>query len=453
MQTVRPPSPGSPQLKLRLSDVLAALTIAFDLTEGLVPGHAARTCYLAMRIGQELGFSDDLLSDLFYAALLKDAGCSSNAARVCQIYGADDRLLKHDYEHIDSSSLLACARYVLEHAGPNDPWTRRLARLATLAVWGRSLQREVETTRCERGAAIARELGFGDAVAASVYSVGECWDGKGQPAGLRREEIPLLARVVGVAQTIDVFAAGSPSTALDVIAARRGRALDPEIVDAFTALEAREGEALWHQLANEDRSTLIGRLEPAGREVVADNDRLDQVAIAFAEVIDAKSPFTGNHSYNVALVAEAMIRRLGLTEADCRVVRWASLVHDIGELSVSNVILDKTGALAASEWDVMRNHPRHTLDIVGRIPAFQGVAQLASLHHERIDGAGYFRGLRGEQLSLSARVIAVADVWDALINDRPYRPALPVDQALSLLDGMAGWHLGREAFEALQDVF
>jgi HD-GYP domain-containing protein (c-di-GMP phosphodiesterase class II) len=444
-------SPRTDQ-QLRLSDVLAALTAALDLTEGHVPGHSARSCFLAMHIAEELRLPAEQQSELFYSALLKDVGCSSNAARVCEIYGADDILLKHDYELLDSTNLLVCAKYVIEHTGPNDPWARRLVRLVRLAIHGRDWQRQVETTRCERGASIVRKLGFGEPVAAAVYHVGEAWDGKGQPDGLKGEDVPLYSRIVAVAQTVDIFAKAGAGSALSILRARSGHALDPQMVDTFCRVADRERSGLWQHLTIEDRASLIGAREPKGFEIEADDDRLDSVTAAFAEVIDAKSPFTGRHSYNVALVAEAMALGLKLSPTECQAIRRASLVHDLGKLGVSNLILDKRGELSEAEWRVMRRHPEATLEIVSRVPALQDVAELASRHHERLDGRGYFRGLRGEQLSLSARLIAVADVWEALTAERPYRKALQPDEALAEMDGMVGWHLGREAYEALRRV-
>jgi HD-GYP domain-containing protein (c-di-GMP phosphodiesterase class II) len=403
-------------------------------------------------MAEELRLGAEERSDLFYSALLKDVGCSSNAARVCEIYGADDILLKHDYELIDSTSLLACAKYVIEHTGPHDPWARRLVRLVRLGLHGRDWQCEVENTRCERGASIVRKLGFGDDVAAGVYHVGEAWDGKGQPSGLRGDDIPLYARIVAVAQTVDVFSKAGSSVALSVVKGRSDGALDPELVATFCRVADRERSGLWQYLTVEDRASLIGAHEPKGHEVEADDERLDALTTAFAEVIDAKSPFTGRHSYNVAVVAEAMARGMKLNDDVCRAIRRASLVHDLGKLGVSNLILDKRGSLTESEWRVMRNHPATTLQIISRVPALRDIGELASRHHERLDGRGYFRGLRGEQLSLSARLIAVADVWEALTANRPYRRALQPDEALAEMNGMVGWHLGREAYQALRAI-
>lgn len=447
---IRTEQPTTPSL--RLSEVLAALTRAFDITEGLLPGHAARTCYLAMRIAERLRLDERSRSDLFYTALLKDAGCSANAARVCQIYGADDRALKREYIQIDTTHLLACARYLVTHIGPDDPWAKRLLRLAGVAVQGLGMQREVEFTRCEQGAMIARRLGFGEAVAEAVHAVGEAWNGKGQPLHLRGDAIPLLSRIVAVAQTVDIFSRPNPAAAIDVASARRGHALDPDVVDAFLELAGGEGAALWRELEDNDAAALIGDQEPGNHQIAADTARLDQVALAFAEVIDAKSPFTGRHSYNVALISEAMGRRLGLDGEQCRTLRWAGLVHDIGKLGVPNTILDKPGRLTEAEMAIVRRHPAYALDIVGRVPVLHDVAELAACHHERLDGRGYFRGLRAEQISLSARTIAVADIWEALTVDRPYRKAMSGEEALATLGGMVGDHVALEAFTALKAI-
>ncbi|MFP5378902.1 MAG: diguanylate cyclase, partial [Vicinamibacteria bacterium] len=115
-------------------------------------------------------------------------------------------------------------------------------------------------------------------------------------------------------------------------------------------------------------------------------------------------------------------------------VRVAGLLHDIGKLAVPNSILDKPGTLSDEEWTAVRLHPQRTLEILARVPAFAELADDAANHHERLDGRGYFRGIDGARLSPTARILAVADVADALGSARPYRAALPVDEVIRCLD-------------------
>jgi HD-GYP domain-containing protein (c-di-GMP phosphodiesterase class II) len=131
-------------------------------------------------------------------------------------------------------------------------------------------------------------------------------------------------------------------------------------------------------------------------------------------------------------------------------VELAGLLHDLGKLGVPNLILDKPGRLDASEMEVIRRHPELTMRILEPIPTFDGVAELAARHHERLDGRGYFRGLAAPDLAIGARVVAVADVFEALTADRPYRAAMSPEQALGIMRVEAGQHLSGDVIEALE---
>jgi HD-GYP domain-containing protein (c-di-GMP phosphodiesterase class II) len=151
----------------------------------------------------------------------------------------------------------------------------------------------------------------------------------------------------------------------------------------------------------------------------------------------------------VARVADGVARRLGLPERDVVDVRRAGLLHDLGKLGVPNVILDKPSRLEPSEFEVIRRHPELTLRILEPVPSLASVAEMAASHHERLDGRGYFRGMTEPELSMGARIVAVADVYEALTADRPYREAMPVALALATLRESAGDHLAGDVIEAL----
>src|SRR5262249_2923112 len=158
-------------------------------------------------------------------------------------------------------------------------------------------------------------------------------------------------------------------------------------------------------------------LEPPDRVVVADDERLDRVAEAFASVVDAKSPYTARHSEAVADIAVALATTLDLGPEDRTTMHRAALLHDIGKLGVSNRILDKPGLLTETEWDLMRRHPRLSREILTRVTAFGDLARIAGTHHERLDGSGYPSALTAEELDLPSRILAVADVAEALSAD------------------------------------
>jgi hypothetical protein len=169
---------------LRLSDVIGAFSYALDLTEGQPPGHCLRSCWLGMHLGHDILKSADDLWDLYYTLLLKDAGCSSNAARLCELYGHDDRETKYHFKFVNNDRFLDIARFVLGHTALGSGLKDRFEKLINLAYDGEQLATELIQTRCERGAQIAQQLGFNTNVAMGIHSLDEHWNGNGRPAGL-----------------------------------------------------------------------------------------------------------------------------------------------------------------------------------------------------------------------------------------------------------------------------
>jgi putative nucleotidyltransferase with HDIG domain len=173
-------------------------------------------------------------------------------------------------------------------------------------------------------------------------------------------------------------------------------------------------------------------MEP-GTAILASPERLDNLCSAFAQVIDAKSPYTFNHSIGMCAASIEIAAGMGLDPATVTMVRRAALLHDIGKLSVPNTILEKPGALNDREWGVMKMHPVYTRMILENISGFNRLAFVAAAHHERLDGTGYPEGLRATQLSGPARIVAVADVFQALSESRPYRQGLPPETVFSIM--------------------
>jgi HD-GYP domain-containing protein (c-di-GMP phosphodiesterase class II) len=434
--------------EVKLSTVLSALSYALDLTEGQPLGHAGRSCLIGMRIARELRLAPADQSDLFYALLMKDAGCSSNAARVYQLFGGDDQPVKAGLWTRDWRKWREKLAYALEYAERGGTPLQRVRQLATLAVSGPRSERELFAIRCDRGADIARELGVSETTAIAIRTMDEHWDGGGYPEGLRREQIPLPARIIGLAQVAEIYwGLGGPDAALEVAHARRGRWFDPELVAALCALGTRD--PLWSDLQSDALPDRIAAAEPEERVIPAAEERLDRIAHAFALVVDAKSSFTYRHSDRVAAAAEAIGAQMGLPAAELTRLRRAGLLHDIGKLAVPNRILDKPDRLEADEWAVVKQHPYYTYEILARVPVFSEFAYDASLHHERIDGKGYYRGVGGEALSRHARILATADIYDALSAARPYREALPIERVLAIIGDGRGTQLCPETVDAL----
>jgi HD-GYP domain-containing protein (c-di-GMP phosphodiesterase class II) len=183
--------------------------------------------------------------------------------------------------------------------------------------------------------------------------------------------------------------------------------------------------------------------------VALDDDYLDDIAAAFGQVVDAKSPYTAGHSARVAEVTDGIAIALGLPAERRRWLKRGALLHDVGKLGVSNAVLDKPGKLDADEWAAVQRHAAYTEQILSRIAAFDELARVAGAHHERLDGTGYPRGLKADAIALETRIITTADIFDAISAERPYRGATPIDRTLQIMAETVGSALDARCFEAL----
>jgi HD-GYP domain-containing protein (c-di-GMP phosphodiesterase class II) len=422
---------------VRLAEVLSALTYALDLTEGQRPGHTLRTAALAMRLAGELGLDEETQACLYFAALLKDAGCSSNAARMASLFGSDDQLVKRNMRLVDWHAGWALAARTAANCGVG---RNPLARLRHFLRIARTPQmtREIIQARCERGARIAGGLGFPAQTAEAIACVDEHWCGLGHPVGMSGVEIPLLSRILLLTQTLEAYwTERGLDAAMAMVRARRGRWFEPALADRVRSWHG--DAAWWAQVADPAGiEALVVGLEPSGAPMLATDERLDAIAYAFAAVIDAKTPYTYRHSTNVARYAAAIAAATGAPAPATRRLLHAGLLHDIGKLGVSNRILDKPARLTDEERADVRKHPRWSWEILARVPAFRHFAASAACHHERLDGTGYPWGLPADDLDADARTLAIADVYEALTADRPYRAGLAPEAALAILRRDAG---------------
>jgi HD-GYP domain-containing protein (c-di-GMP phosphodiesterase class II) len=437
---------------LRMPDIVSALSFALDLTEGQPMGHSVNSCLIGMRLARILGLPQQDQQDLFYALLLKDAGCSSNASRMFEIFGGDDLKAKREVKTTDwSRTTFEGLQYLLRNVMPGKSTLERILTMANIVKNRDSQTQELIETRCTRGATIARRLGLSERTAQAIHSLDEHWNGKGYPEGRRGEEIPLFARIMSLCQTIEVFTAlNGAYDAFRVIEQRSGTWFDPNLVHAALPLEKEE--ALWKSILDGAARERILAIEMEGNSITIEDDVVDNVCDAFAEIIDVKSPFTHRHSRGVTHVALLVAERIGVPAKEIPVLRRAALLHDIGKLSVPNSILDKPGKLTAQEWETVRLHPYYTQRILERISGFHHLAFIASAHHEKLDGSGYFRNLRGTQLPPAARALTIADMYDALAAKRPYRDGLPMGKVIEIIGREVPHALDESCFLALKDL-
>lgn len=431
-----------------LAELLGSLSYALDMTEGQPEGHCIRCCYIGMAVGHELGLSDDALADLYYVLLLKDLGCSSNAARICELYLADDISFKRDFKTIDGS-LSAALRFVFRKTGLKSGLSERIRAIVHILQNGGELVRDLIETRCHRGADIAAKMRFSEAVQDGIRCLDEHHDGAGKPLGLKGDAVPVASGIALLAQVVDVFQLEHGSeAAIREVTERSGSWFAPMIARAFAAVSA--DSQFWVGLARSDLDAVVFAMAPGLRAHEVDSYYLDEIAEAFSDIVDAKSPYTADHSNRVTLYTDLIAEELGLDPEHRRWLRRAALLHDLGKLGVSNQVLDKPGKLDDLEWSSVRSHPAASETILSRVTAFADIAPVAGAHHERLDGKGYPRGLKGDDICLEARILTVADVFDALTAERPYRGPMPIAKALAILDEEAGIAFDRDCIAALK---
>ncbi len=448
------PSPGRKLAPGHLpsSLVIASLSRALDLAEGEPMGHALRACWLGMQVAKWLELLPQERQDLFYALLLKDVGCSANAYSVTHWFHADDRRTKARLKVADTSGQWRSLVFAIRQTAPAAPITRRMAQMVSVGSRGPGLANELIEVRSQQGAELVRQLGWEEPAAAAVENLDEHWDGGGRPRGLRGDEVPMLSRIALLAQTVEIFwSQGGGRAAEMILRQRRGRWFDPVLVDLMLA-HARNGR-LWRQLAEIGHPEHVSRLDPEPRDIGPQaTDELVRVAEVFAAVVDAKSPWTTNHSTRVAAISRLMAETMRLSPEEQERVGLAGLLHDLGKLAVSNSILDKPGPLVAEEAEEMQRHPALTQQILSPLWTLDDVTEMAASHHERLDGSGYHRNLRGPEMPHGAHILAVADVYEALTAHRPYRRGMEGPEALRVLKREQGTRLAGEPITALEQI-
>jgi putative nucleotidyltransferase with HDIG domain len=451
LATDRPPTTGRliQSSEIRFSEIIAALSVALDITQGHPEGHCMRTALIGMRLAEELRLPTGEGWALFYALLLKDLGCSSNAAKIAYLFGADDRLVKRSTRLVDWTKTRQAFTHCWKHCASGGSTLKKLLKFAGIATLGKRGGQKIAEIRCQRGADIARMLRLPEATAEAIYNLDEHWNGGGNPCGLKGIEIPLPARICCLAQTVEVFfTAYGLNAALDVAQQRSGEWFDPELVSVVLALKY-DGR-FWERLATANLVEELGSWEPAENVLPCDEACLDRVAEAFAKVVDAKSPWTYQHSTRVAEITLGVARQFDCpAELSCD-LRRAALLHDIGKLGVSNLILDKPGKPTPEEMAEIQRHPAYSQRILEQVTAFGALAEICGGHHERLDGNGYHRGLAGDQIPWLTRVLTVADVCEAMSAKRPYRDAMSWEQVRETLRRDAGKGVDPDCLAALE---
>jgi HD-GYP domain-containing protein (c-di-GMP phosphodiesterase class II) len=412
-----------------LGELLGALSLATDLAAGLPLETSLRTCVLATRLARRIGIAE--LDEVRSATLLRHLGCTAFAYEAARL-GGDDHDLLTTYAGIDRTSRGAIVGRTVTHLAREAPLGRRLAAMARVMT-SPGAGAQLVAAQCTQAVALAGDLALPDGVIAALGQIYERHDGRGGPHKLSGDAIGPAAQILHVAELVEVRhrisgIAGPSGAARDAAIAevrrRRGKHLAPAIADAFLAAHAE----LWPVLEAASVWELYLEDEPAGSAASPRLD-LERIAAAFGRFADLKSPYTLGHSTGVAALVEA-----GCEDRDAVPrARLAALLHDLGTVSVPNRIWDKPGPLNAMEWERVRLHGYYTQRILAQTPLLADVAAIAGAHHERLDASGYHRGANAAMLDREARLIAAADAYHAMRQDRAHRPALTAAAAADAL--------------------
>ena len=426
---------------VRLTELVAAISLATDLGTGQPMEHALRTCRLSMAVAQELGLDAGTCADIHYVALLRFLGCTADAPETAHLAGGDNIALLADVAPVYMGSTGEAVRALAGGVGRGRSVPRRAGLLVeALAHSG------AEVSHCEVGARLASRLGLGDGVVEALAHAYERWDGRGLPDRLTGSEIPVAVRVVVVCRDAVLWHRLAGTTAaMEVLARRRGRAYDPAVVDAVRRIGIPAGDdpGVWD-------AVLDGEPEPVRRVGAVG---LDRALAAVGDFADLRSTWTRGRSGLLAETVSAAGAACGLPAPEVTVLRRAALVADVGAVGVPTGVWERPGPLGVEDVERVRLHAYLSERVLGRSPELRPVAALAGGHHERLDGSGYHRGCRAGQLTSAARVLAAADVWTALREDRPHRPALAPAAARDVLwREVADGRLDRTAVEAVLSV-
>jgi len=436
--------------RIRLSELIASLSLATDLGMGQPMEQALCTCLVSMNAARQLGISGPDLTDVYYLALLRFVGCTADAHEAAAAVGGDEIRDRAGVAPLIMGETSEYLAYLLRHFAAGSAPLTRMKLVAANLIEGSGAARRQIASHCEVAQMLASRMGLRESVGCFVGSSFERWDGKGLPGLLGGDAIPAAVRIVSLARDVDVFyRMGTWSLARDVLRRRRGRAYDPEATDIFLA----SGETWLREANNASAWEAVLEAEPTPYTLIEDDAHLDSVLSAFADFVDLKSPFTLGHSSQVSDLGAKAAHSAGLSPKEVIDVRRAGLIHDVGKVGIPNGIWDKPGPLSQSEWERVRLHPYLTERVFAHSPFLHGISSLAGSHHERLDGSGYHRGTAGPALSMVSRILAVADAYQAMGQARPYRPALDVKERTSeLRQEVDAGRLDRDAVRAVLEA-
>jgi HD-GYP domain-containing protein (c-di-GMP phosphodiesterase class II) len=412
---------------MKLSELVATLSLVSDLGMGRPMERVLRQTVIAMRLADDAEVGPEVSAATYYTSLLTWVGCATDTSELAELFGDETHLFAES--HDDDLPPMAMAMFVAKHLGYGSSRLRRIGMVGKfLATAGRDVQKVMES-HCQSASDLAGRLELGESVTAPLIQAFERWDGKGVPGRAGKDELAPAIRLVHLADNIEAFHhTGGLEAAVEVATSRRGTQFDPELVDRFCArpdyfLDGLSSFQAWDQVI---------ALDPRLGEYMT-GAKLDAALDALGDFADLKSPFFLGHSRGVAQLAAEASTAMGLSEDEALNAHRAGAIHDIGMVGVPSGVWDATEPWTLAQSERARTHPYLSERMFARVAAMKSVVACAAQHHERLDGSGYPHGLTASAIGPTARVLAAADVYQALRQARPHRPAMDGDTAVATM--------------------
>jgi HD-GYP domain-containing protein (c-di-GMP phosphodiesterase class II) len=409
--------------RVRLAELVAALSLGVDLGFGQPMEHVLRQCRIALRIAELVGVGEDTRSAIYYSALLVNVGCHTDAHEQAYWFGDDIAMkaLKYEAEPFSAADVLS----MLKILGSGGTPLHRLRVSVDFLLSGRKELDQMVTRHARLARSLGEELGLDAEVLEALDASYERWDGRGFPGLRAGEEIPVAGRIAHLSEFLEVaHRTEGVDAAVGLGRRRSGTQFDPGLVEVV----AVDAEKVFHQLDELDSWDTVIDGEPGLAHTLSPG-QCDEALAAIARYVDLKSPSTLGHSAAVASLAELAAAQLGLPREEQRLVRRAALVAGFGRLGVSNAIWDKPAPLTEAEWERVRLYPHYTERMLHRSRALGPAGHLAGQVRERLDGSGYPGGLSGAALSVTSRVLATSEAFQTRLEPRPHRAASSVNEA------------------------
>lgn len=426
------------QDKVRTAEVIAACCLATDLGMGFPFEHGLHGTLMAMRLADLLEVDEETAAQTYYCSLLAYSGCTTDADLLVEFVGGS--ATETAQATVFGTPVQALAGIVRSLPPPDVPSYRRVYETV------RRLPRFVRTARshlgavCEVASMLAERLGLPPSVHELFTYLTQRWDGFAPLRRARGEEIPLALRIAHVARDAAYQRLlGGEEHAENVIRQRAGHAFDPAVATTF-ADNATKIMSVVDSSGSAWEATLAAEPKPW---LILEGEEIDRALAAIGDFADLIAPSLAGHSFGVAQLAVAAAELCGFDRSEAAVVRRAALVHDVGRVAVHPRIWQKSGPLAADAWEQVRLHAYHTERVLDHAPFLAELGDVAGAHHERLDGSGYHRNVTAVSLTPSARLLAAADAFSAMVEPRPHRNAHAPEEAAEIL--------GKEANEGRYD--